>query len=93
MLKDTWLFIYEFIHCWGYNNYENDSDYGWRSIKPSTHAPVVIPLSLSDSAMDSASITAKVLSDSSFESFFISYSFETIRSPLRFSILLYTYLH
>ena len=31
------------------NQYEYDSDYGWRPIKPSAHAPVVIPLSLSDS--------------------------------------------
>ena len=31
------------------NHYENDSDYGGRPIDPSAHAPVVIPLSLSDS--------------------------------------------
>ena len=31
------------------NHYEYDSDYGWRPIEPSAHAPVVIPLSLSDS--------------------------------------------
>ena len=30
------------------NHYEYDSDYGWRSIEPSAHALVVIPLSLSD---------------------------------------------
>ena len=30
-------------------HYENDSDYAWRPIKPSAHALVVIPLSLSDS--------------------------------------------
>ena len=31
------------------NHYEYDSDYGCRPIKPSVHAPLVIPLWLSDS--------------------------------------------
>ena len=43
------LFVAELIVESLSNHYEYDSDYGWRSIEPSAHAPVVIPLSLSDS--------------------------------------------